>query len=34
MRLPLDEPQTTLVLPPDVRLMDRLADRAVHDCRA
>lgn len=26
-----DLPQMTLVLPPDVRLIDRLAERAVHD---
>jgi hypothetical protein len=25
-------PQTTLALPPEVRLRDRLADNAVHDC--
>lgn len=25
-------PQTTLVLPPEVKLMDKLADNAVHDC--
>lgn len=27
-----DIPQTTLVLPPDVRLIDKLAESAVHDC--
>jgi len=27
-----DIPQTTLVLPPDVKLIDKLAERAVHDC--
>lgn len=25
-------PQTTLVLPPEVKLIDKLADKAVHDC--
>jgi hypothetical protein len=27
----LDVPQMTLVLPPDERLIDKLAERAVHD---
>jgi hypothetical protein len=27
----LDLPHITLVLPPDVRLIDKLAERAVHD---
>lgn len=27
----IDLPQMTLVLPPEVRLIDKLADRAVHD---
>lgn len=29
--IPLDLPQITLVLPPDVRLIDKLAESAVHD---
>lgn len=28
----IDVPQITLVLPPEVRLIDKLADRAVQDC--